>query len=114
MDHSVGAWTLRVITVGIVNPLNRKVEDGWWKCCYKKLGSEGCISQYKCCKKPIDSPACTKKYNCCNAMVHDSSKCKECKSGKCKLLGCTLMCSKCKQNPVKSEGCSIEGKHIWS
>ncbi|CAG8594688.1 7996_t:CDS:2 [Paraglomus brasilianum] len=112
-DHGVGAWTLRVVTIGLVNLKEYKLENGKWKCCNRKLGEDGCKPQYKCCRKSASSTGCMQKYSCCDVIPHDFDNCEGCKSGNCKGPGCISVCSGCEQISIEHKGCSIVGKHVW-
>ncbi|GBB97380.1 hypothetical protein RclHR1_02980019 [Rhizophagus clarus] len=108
-DDSPQAWTVRVVTFGIVNPTRPTVVPGYWKCCYNKsANSLGCKQVYHCCGRDFQSPGCQKIYDVCKHKHGEApclTICKNCKK-KSDAEGCKMRCKNCKNdNPRNTKGC---------
>jgi len=113
-DDSPQAWTVRVVTIGIVNPTRPDMVPGYWNCCHQgDANSRGCKQFYRCCEKENHSSGCQKIYNECRHKCEEPpcfTICKDCKN-KSDTKGCKERCKNCKNsNPYNLKGC-IEVSH---
>ncbi|CAB4489888.1 unnamed protein product [Rhizophagus irregularis] len=108
-DDSPQAWTVRVVTFGILNPTRPAFVSGYWKCCHNKnANSPGCKQVYHCCGRDYQSPGCQKIYDECKHKHGEAPCLKICKN--CKKIsdaeGCKTRCKNCKNdNPRNTKGC---------
>lgn len=109
-DDSPQAWTVRVVTVGIINPTRPAFVSGYWKCCgNNNVNSSGCKQVYHCCGRDYQSPGCQKIYDECRHNYEGKSCltiCKNCKK-RSDEKGCKERCKNCRNdNPRNTKGCT--------
>ncbi|GBB97378.1 hypothetical protein RclHR1_02980017 [Rhizophagus clarus] len=108
-DDSPQAWTVRVVSFGIVNPTRPEFVSGYWECCDNHdANSSGCKQVYHCCGKDYPSSGCQNIYDECGHNYGGTpclTICKDCKK-KSDEEGCKVRCKKCRNdNPYNKKGC---------
>ncbi|CAG8542457.1 6437_t:CDS:2 [Ambispora gerdemannii] len=105
MDNSAGAWTLRIVTIGLVNPTETEINAMRWDCCEKNIRSSGCTLVYRCCKKKPDDSGCLQRYKCCHAEASPGCNYRyDCCNQSSKSKGCEELYKIC-DHKVKDDPC---------
>ncbi|CAG8657817.1 9932_t:CDS:2, partial [Paraglomus brasilianum] len=112
-DHSVWAWTGRIVTLGIADFNKPKLVPGYWNCCRNdNPNSSGCATYYACCNRDLSATGCMKYYPECSHYDNAApcyQTCKKC-NRESEESGCTDRCKYCETyGPSNVEGCQKVG-----
>ncbi|RIA97790.1 hypothetical protein C1645_813666 [Glomus cerebriforme] len=116
-DHSPQAWTVRVFSVGIVNPTCPEFVHGYWNCCGNgDVNSSGCKEVYRCCEKDLHSSGCQRIYDVCRHKIGEPTCltiCRSCKK-RSDTNGCKERCNNCKDDNSRNKAGCIKTSHKFS